>query len=215
MVGPGAARAGSNLGRWCADSLGGTLGVMHPTGVASAAWVFAAAPSKVPFYLAGGLLAGWAVLLGATGLRYPEFPGSAGRARLVMLTTGLLVAATLTAAVVTAGEEGGTEGGPSGPAGTVAASSSLRLTADPTGQLAYDKKHAAVKAGKVAIRFVNRSSVPHNVTIAKAARVVASTKTIQGATTTSTANLSPGDYVFFCSVDAHRQAGMHGTLTVR
>jgi plastocyanin len=104
---------------------------------------------------------------------------------------------------------------PSGPAGAVAASSSLRLTADPTGQLAYDKKHAAVKAGKVAIGFVNRSSVPHNVTIAKAARVIVSTRTIQGATTTSTANLSAGDYVFFCSVDAHRQAGMQGTLTAK
>jgi plastocyanin len=215
MVGPGAARTDSNLGQWCADSPSDTLGAMHPTGVASAAWVFAAAPSKVPFYLAGGLLAGWAVLLGATGLRYPEFPGSAGRARLVMLTTGLLVAATVTTAVVTAGKEGEAEGSHSGPAGAVAPSSSLRLTADPTGQLAYDKTHAAVKAGKVAIGFVNKSSVAHNVTIAKAARVVASTKTIQGATTTATANLSPGDYVFFCSVDAHRQAGMHGTLTVR
>ena len=91
----------------------------------------------------------------------------------------------------------------------------MQLTADPTGQFAYDKTHAAVKAGKVAIGFVNKSSVAHNVTIAKAARVVASTKTIQGATTTATASLSPGDYVFFCSVDAHRQAGMHGTLTVR
>jgi hypothetical protein len=140
MVGPGAARAGSNLGRWCADSLGGTLGVMHPTGVASAAWVFAAAPSKVPFYLAGGLLAGWAVLLGLTGLRYPEFPGTAGRARLVMLTTGLLVAATLTAAVVTAGEEGEVEGPSSGAAAAATRSSSVQLTADPTGQLAFDSK---------------------------------------------------------------------------
>jgi plastocyanin len=186
---------------------------MHPTGVASAAWVFAS--SKVPFYLAGGLLAGWAVLLGATGLRYPDFPDSDGRARLVMLTTALLVAATLTAAVVTAGKEGQAEGGPSGPAGTVAPSSSLQLTADPTGQLAYDKKHAAVKAGKLAIRFVNTSTLPHNVTIAKGAKVLALTKTIQGATTTATANLPPGNYVFFCSVDAHRQAGMQGTLTVR
>ena len=166
---------------------------MHPTGVASAAWVFAS--SKVPFYLAGGLLAGWAVLLGAIGLRYPEFPGSAGRARLVMLTTALLVAATLTAAVVTAGKEGQAEGGPSGPAGTVAPSSSLQLTADPTGELAYDKKHATVKAGKLAIRFVNKSTVPHNVTIANGATVLASTKTIQGATTTATANLPPGNYV--------------------
>jgi plastocyanin len=91
----------------------------------------------------------------------------------------------------------------------------LQLTADPTGQLAYDKTHAAVKAGRFAIRFVNKSSVPHNVTIAKAARVVASTKTLKGATRTGTANLSPGDYVYFCSVDAHRQAGMQGALTVR
>lgn len=54
---------------------------MYPTGVASAVSVFATAPSKVPFYLTGGLLAGWAVLLGLTGLRYPEFPGTVGRAR--------------------------------------------------------------------------------------------------------------------------------------
>ena len=87
---------------------------MHPTGVASAAWVFASAPSKVPFYVAGGLLAGWAVLLSATGLRHPDFPESAGRARLVMLTSALLVAATATAAVLTAGEEG--KGEPSRPA---------------------------------------------------------------------------------------------------
>jgi plastocyanin len=65
------------------------------------------------------------------------------------------------------------------------------------------------------MRLVNESSVAHNVTIAKGARVVARTKTIQRASTTATANLPRGDYVFFCSVDAHRQAGMQGTLTVR
>jgi plastocyanin len=188
---------------------------MHPTGVASAVWVFASAPSKVPFYLAGGLLAGWAVLLSATGLTHPDFPGSAVRARLVMLGTAVLVAATLAAAVLTAGEEGAAEGGPSAPAASTAPSSALQLTADPTGQLAYDKKHATVRAGRFAIRFVNKSPVQHNVTIAKGTRVLARTKTIQGAATTATANLPAGDYVFFCSVDAHRQAGMQGTLTVK
>jgi plastocyanin len=52
------------------------------------------------------------------------------------------------------------------------------------------------------------------VTITKGAKVLARTKTVQDATTSATANLPPGDYVFFCSVDAHRQAGMEGTLTV-
>jgi plastocyanin len=188
---------------------------MYPTGVARAASVFATAPSKVPFYLAGGLLAGWAVLLGLTGLRYPEFPRTAGRARLVMLATGMLVAATLTAAVVTAGTEGEVEGAPSGAAGTAARSGSVQLTADPTGQLAFDSKRVSIQRGKFTLRLINRSPVPHNVTIAKGAKVLARTKTIQGATTSATANLARGDYVFFCSVDAHRQAGMQGSLTVR
>lgn len=189
---------------------------MHPTDVASAAWVFATAPSKVPFYLAGGLLAGWAVVLAATGLTHPNFPGSEGRARLVMLTTAVLVGATVAAAVATAGaEEGEARGGGPRPAGAGGASSELQLTADPTGQLAYDKRQATAKAGKLAIRLVNESPVAHDVTVAKGTKVLAQSKTIQGATTSVTANLSPGEYVFFCSVDGHRQAGMQGTLTVR
>ena len=58
---------------------------MHPTGVATAAWVFASEPSKTPFYLAGGLLAAWAVLLGSFGFTHPDFPGSAVASRIVML----------------------------------------------------------------------------------------------------------------------------------
>jgi len=181
---------------------------MQPAGVARAASVIAAAPSKVPFYVAGGLLAGWAVLLGFIGLSLPDFPGSEGRARLVMLTTGVLVAATLTAAVLTAGEE--TEG-----AAPAAGTGSVQLTADPSGKLAYDRKQLSVDHGKVTVRLVNRSQTPHNVTIAKGSRVLAGTRTIEGATTSTTVDLPPGAYVFFCSVDAHRQAGMQGTLTVR
>jgi plastocyanin len=190
---------------------------MHPTDVASAAWVFAAAPSKAPLYVAGSLLACWAVLLAATGITHPGFPGSAARARLVMLASALLVATTLTAAVVTGGpsEQTRAQAGPSPASGGSGASNTLQLAADPTGQLAYDKKSATVKAGRVAIRFVNKSPVPHNVTIALGARTAAATSTIQGGASAAAASLQPGRYVFYCSVDAHRQAGMQGTLTVR
>ena len=186
---------------------------MHPMGVANAAWVFVSATSKVPFYVAGGSLAGGAVLLGFTGLTHPDFPGSAGPARLVMLTSVLLVAATITTAVVTAGEEGAGER--TAAAGAPAQGTTLELAADPAGKLAYDKKRATSKAGRLAIRFTNRSSLPHNVTIAKGGSVVARTKTIERGATTANAKLPRGDYVFYCSVDQHRQGGMQGTLTVR
>jgi plastocyanin len=184
---------------------------MHPAGVANAASVIAAAPSKVPFYVAGGLLAGWAVLLGLIGLSHADFPASEGRARLVMLTTGVLVAATVTAAVLTAGEESEGAASESGAAGA----GSVQLAADPSGKLAYDRRQISGGPGKFTLRLINRSSTPHNVTIARGAKVLTATKTIEGTTTSTTVTLPPGDYTFFCSVDAHRQAGMQGTLTVK
>jgi plastocyanin len=188
---------------------------MHPTGVATAAWVFASAPSKTPFYLAGGLLAGWAVALGAFGVMHPDFPGSTAASRVVMLISAVLVAGAVTTAVTTAGEESATEGATAPPTGSAAPTSGLNLSADPTGKLAYDKKQATVRAGRFAVRLVNNSSLPHNLTVAKGAKVVAQTKTISGGSATTTANLTPGEYVFYCSVDAHRAAGMQGTLTVK
>ena len=87
---------------------------MHPTGVATAAWVFASEPSKTPFYLAGGLLAGWALLLGAFGITHPDFPGSATASRLVMVTSAVLVAATVTTAVTPPGRRSQPRAGPPG-----------------------------------------------------------------------------------------------------
>lgn len=57
--------------------------------------------SKTAFYAAGGLLAGWAVVLSAVGLTRPDFPGEGGLGRGVIALTLLLVAAVMAATIVT------------------------------------------------------------------------------------------------------------------
>ncbi|MDQ6916111.1 MAG: plastocyanin/azurin family copper-binding protein [Actinomycetota bacterium] len=171
------------------------------------------ATSKLPFYLVGGALAAWAVLLGLAGLSRPNFPGGRGPARGVMAISAVLVVGTVGAAIATASkpkhEKAASKGGKATPA-----SGPVKLAADPGGQLRYDTKALAAKAGKVTIDFTNRSPIPHNVTIESAGKAAGGTKTTSGGTATATLDLKPGTYTFFCSVDAHRQAGMQGQLTV-
>ena len=176
--------------------------------------MLAAAPSKLPYYIAGALLAAWAVLLAAWGITHAEFPGSPGRARLVMLTSALLVAATLTTAVVTGGEASEEHAG-KGAAAPPATSRTFAVAADPGGALRFDKTRAAVLAGHVTIKLTNDSTVAHNVTIAQGSKTLGATKTITKSTDTLALDLARGDYVFFCSVPGHRQSGMQGTLTVQ
>jgi hypothetical protein len=56
--------------------------------------------SSTVFYVVGGALAAWAVLVSIVGSTRPSFPGKAG-ARLVMLLTLLLVAGATSTAVIT------------------------------------------------------------------------------------------------------------------
>jgi hypothetical protein len=58
--------------------------------------------SKTPYYLAGGLLAGFAVVISAIGIaRHATFPGSKGARNGVMLLAAVLVAVTMASAVLT------------------------------------------------------------------------------------------------------------------
>ena len=69
-------------------------------------------------------------------------------------------------------------------------------------------------AGRVTVRLTNDSTVEHNVTIAQGSRRLGATKTITESTDTLALELASGDYVYFCSVAGHREAGMEGALTV-
>jgi len=96
------------------------------------------------------------------------------------------------------------------------ASGSLAIAANPSGQLAYDKKTLSAKAGKVTITMTNMSPLGHNITIEQGTNgsVLGATPTFQGGTKSVTLTLKAGKYTFFCSVPGHRAGGMVGTLTV-
>jgi plastocyanin len=66
--------------------------------------VLAAEKSKVPFYIAGGLLVTWALVVSlALGLRRPDFPGSQEGQRAVIAISVVLVLAAVASAVLTSG----------------------------------------------------------------------------------------------------------------
>ncbi|HEX4805637.1 MAG TPA: hypothetical protein VFU94_07030 [Conexibacter sp.] len=68
--------------------------------VLAAAAPIAREGSKTAFYLAGGALACWAVLIGVIGITSPTFPRSNADARAVMLVSGVLMAAAMATAVI-------------------------------------------------------------------------------------------------------------------
>lgn len=100
--------------------------------------------------------------------------------------------------------------------GGTAGAATVDFEADPTGNLAYTTDSATAKAGKVAVNFTNASPVPHDVAIEdEAGETIAETEVLAEGSDSTTAELEPGEYKFFCTVPGHRQGGMEGTLTVK
>ncbi len=72
--------------------------------------VLAAEKSKVPFYIAGGLLVAWALLVSlGIGMRRPDFPSSAAGQRGVVAITAVLVLGAVSTAVLTSQSPAKTE----------------------------------------------------------------------------------------------------------
>lgn len=110
-----------------------------------------------------------------------------------------------------AGGGGAAEGGKEAGGG-----STVEFEADPEGNLAYTTTEASAKAGKVTIDFNNPQSLTHDVAIeSSGGEEIGKTELIGEGETSTTVNLKPGTYTFYCSVPGHREAGMEGTLTVK
>lgn len=107
-----------------------------------------------------------------------------------------------------------TDGGKEGSSGGGA--SILKFEADPGGDLAYTTTSATASAGKVTIDLNNPQALTHDVAIEDSSgKEIGATELIASGEDSTTVELKPGSYTFFCSVPGHREAGMEGTLTVK
>jgi plastocyanin len=171
------------------------------------------------FHVVGGLLAIWAVTVGIMGIRIEGFPRSARAATLVGVISVLLALGAVGSAIgvgISEEDKGEKAEKPAAeaPPGGGAAGQTLQLAADPSGQLKFDKSSLQAKAGKVTIDMKNPSPVPHDISIEGGGVDQHGKQVKGGGTSTVSADLKPGSYTFYCSVDAHRQGGMKGTLKV-
>lgn len=190
------------------------------------------------FFVVGGVTAAWAVLLTAVGVMRPSFPAGRAGTATVMAMSAVLVAAAIGTGILAASEEEeaaheteaaeAAEGeaeqaaepeqeeaaGPAG-GGQPGAGEELELTADPSGELAFDRTELEADSGPVTIVMDNPAPIPHDVSL-EGGQVDEQGETVdQGGTSTVSAQLAPGEYTFYCSVPGHREGGMEGTLTVR
>jgi uncharacterized cupredoxin-like copper-binding protein len=123
-------------------------------------------------------------------------------------TTAAAPAATTAPSTETAGGAAGTGGG--GPT-----TATVKVDADPDGQLAFVQKSLTAPAGNDTFRLSNASTVPHNLEIEGNGIEAGPTATISGGETAELkVDLKPGTYEFYCAVPGHKEAGMEGTLTV-
>jgi plastocyanin len=99
---------------------------------------------------------------------------------------------------------------------TAAGGGSTVDVSSPSGSdLAFDQSELTAQSGPVTINYDNPQSTPHDVAVEDASgEVLGVTELVSGGSTSTTVELQPGTYTFFCDVPGHREGGMEGTLTV-
>jgi uncharacterized cupredoxin-like copper-binding protein len=150
-------------------------------------------------------LAACAVLLGALAL---AACGSSKKSSSSSTSTPAPAASSSTTSSTPSTTSSSSSGGGSG---------ALKLQAEETNGLSFDKKTLTVKAGKVTLTMDNGSSnqQPHGIAV-EGKGVDKDGKVVQpGGVSTVTVTLKPGTYEFYCPVPGHKQAGMEGKLTVQ
>jgi plastocyanin len=167
------------------------------------------------FHVIGSLFALWALTLAAVGITREGFPRGGRQTVAVGMVSVLLAVSAIGSAIITSALEEDEEEETAQPAAKERGGSALRLSADPGGELRFDRQSLEARAGQITLVMDNPSSVPHNISIEGRGVDQEGDTVGEGGRSTVRAKLRPGDYNFYCSVPGHRQAGMQGRLTVK
>jgi plastocyanin len=89
----------------------------------------------------------------------------------------------------------------------------VEVSSPADGSLKFDQSELTAPAGEVTFTYSNPSQVPHAFEV-EGQGVEEETETFTEGEDSITVELEPGEYVYYCPVGSHRQAGMEGTLTV-
>ena len=136
-------------------------------------------------------------------------------ASVALVACGGSDSSTTTSSAEEAGGGAAAESGKESSAGE-GGGSTVAFEADPNGELAYTTTEASAKAGNVTVDFKNPQSLTHDVAIEDSSgKEVGKTELIGEGETSTTVDLKPGTYTYYCTVPGHREAGMEGTLTVK
>jgi plastocyanin len=128
---------------------------------------------------------------------------------------GLVLVAGVLAAAGCGGDDdsSGSSGGTGTSSGGGGGGQTLTVTADPGGAISWDKDKLDAKAGKVTLKLVNDSEIPHAIEV-EGNGVEEETDTVTKSNAEVTVDLKPGTYEYYCPVSNHRET-MKGTLTVK
>ena len=102
------------------------------------------------------------------------------------------MAATTTSATAAAAARSGTANRDRYRGGGGGGGETLTVTADPGGAISWDKTELSAKAGKVTLKLVNQSDIPHAIEV-EGNGVEEETKTMTGKDTEVTVDLKAGD----------------------
>ena len=104
------------------------------------------------------------------------------------------------------------ESSPPAPSGSESAVRTITATEE---DFSISVGEDSVPAGSYEIEVVNSGGASHDLVVERDGEDVAATEILRpGDSATLTVDLEPGEYVFYCSVGAHRAMGMELTIEV-